>query len=1157
VQDIPEPQPLLSPPKSTASTAGRPGLIRSETNEWSSPAFVKRARVSYGSLFESGYDIFAEEDGTVQGKGRKRTRFNRESGAWRYSSRSQSPEPSHADEDMVDSGFLEPDEEHQPMMTDEGCQTLGLEDDNAVEALADLSGLQAAAVVSGNRLGIHEVSAPGLTGDLDRSEASVDMRPPPMPHVTLEDGIQEESAKQEASTHTVKNAWDPAQTNLIPPDTQSRTPPSERSDPVAGEATHPSATDVVEDLYGLSPTADGYPRNATPRPDVYQTASNHDDVQLTSDNDHYEPSHPFDERPNTITYPKLPSRSASPDKVVDTTLQVYPELDMALNHDVAAQSGPYFGEQFQNYPDIDGDHLHQQSEGHWDMHAEDVRSPNTISLAEHKIPHDISMQELSARHLSPGGIAMSRSQSGHSEMIDLTEDSDEEVEGPAEGSQTDDEEEANEQFYRDGRVEDQSGDEEGYENLLYDENGSESAENEFDYDEDNMRHPPGFHPVKHLAPGEVADDDEEEDFEGVEFEEEEIEEEGSYDDEDSSDEENVSTAIKQPRRGEPEVIDLLSSDEEDVEDDNTGRDPSEAEESAAARMNETNSMFVEEEESDVETESDVENSEGEVMEDGHAEEDPLDEPRLIEFKTPAKQTAMEDSEGLIDRSASEEADIEDADEMEKDASSQGILSNTTYASGSFQDIQFDSRKETPATGGQLVSYGGHDGAFDTPDRLLMASREAEEEGTTAAVNGDEVPMGVNVTYPILPIIEAVDEDRPLRQEKNVQDEDTTRMSKNDQLPTPDATQLTAVMAPDTSFSSVGSFQPLLDRMESMDSGINDVENSSKQKAMEVAQRDRHPAPVTESAIDPPEEAAMGATIGAVGVAAEAVAKDAARDVPTDAVTNAATEVMPGNAPVAALSAAAEVTEKTMIETIQPVTPRRSKRLSFSQQHRKMVERSPSINMDEPTTPDDYDASVELAMAALDSPTKPDSNEHQISDKQLRVMLSRPLRTNLGVFTTLKLVRFNLEKKLDVLAIVTTLPSEPQRAKGGQRHYHLRFNITDATIAPCSVVGVNIFRPYKTALPAVQPGECVLLRNFLAKSEKGVGFTLRSDDGSSWVVFKNGGEEEVKGPPVEYGDGEKDHATYLKAWYRNLDANSRERLEKANGDKGSEMGRSMG
>ncbi|KAK3906433.1 hypothetical protein C8A05DRAFT_11835 [Staphylotrichum tortipilum] len=61
-------------------------------DEYRSPAFVKRARLSYGALFEGGFDLF-EEDGGVKGRGRKRTRFGRDSSAWRYSSQSPSPEP--------------------------------------------------------------------------------------------------------------------------------------------------------------------------------------------------------------------------------------------------------------------------------------------------------------------------------------------------------------------------------------------------------------------------------------------------------------------------------------------------------------------------------------------------------------------------------------------------------------------------------------------------------------------------------------------------------------------------------------------------------------------------------------------------------------------------------------------------------------------------------------------------------------------------------------------------------------------------------------------------------------------------------------------------------------------------------------------------------
>jgi len=57
---------------------------------WSSPAFIKRARTSYGSLFDSDYDPFSEEDGAPRGRGRKRTRL---SSSWRFSSHSPTPEP--------------------------------------------------------------------------------------------------------------------------------------------------------------------------------------------------------------------------------------------------------------------------------------------------------------------------------------------------------------------------------------------------------------------------------------------------------------------------------------------------------------------------------------------------------------------------------------------------------------------------------------------------------------------------------------------------------------------------------------------------------------------------------------------------------------------------------------------------------------------------------------------------------------------------------------------------------------------------------------------------------------------------------------------------------------------------------------------------------
>ncbi len=108
-------------------------------DEFTSPAFIKRGRESYGSLFESDYDPFAEEDGSVRGKGRKRLRF---SSTWTYQSRSPSPEVDEPDVEAMDIS-PEPAPKPVPTMTDEGCQTVDFGGNDTAEdmaqALADFS----------------------------------------------------------------------------------------------------------------------------------------------------------------------------------------------------------------------------------------------------------------------------------------------------------------------------------------------------------------------------------------------------------------------------------------------------------------------------------------------------------------------------------------------------------------------------------------------------------------------------------------------------------------------------------------------------------------------------------------------------------------------------------------------------------------------------------------------------------------------------------------------------------------------------------------------------------------------------------------------------------------------------------------------------------
>ncbi|KAM3507620.1 hypothetical protein MY11210_007070 [Beauveria gryllotalpidicola] len=105
-----------------------------EPAEYASPAFLKRARVSYGSLFEDGFDIFDEDVAKRNKKKAKRTRFSMGATGWKYSSRSPSPELQSSKTHELDSDSEEGIEVAKPIesaaqsiqsptMVDESSQT--------------------------------------------------------------------------------------------------------------------------------------------------------------------------------------------------------------------------------------------------------------------------------------------------------------------------------------------------------------------------------------------------------------------------------------------------------------------------------------------------------------------------------------------------------------------------------------------------------------------------------------------------------------------------------------------------------------------------------------------------------------------------------------------------------------------------------------------------------------------------------------------------------------------------------------------------------------------------------------------------------------------------------------------------------------------------
>ena len=240
------------------------------------------------------------------------------------------------------------------------------------------------------------------------------------------------------------------------------------------------------------------------------------------------------------------------------------------------------------------------------------------------------------------------------------------------------------------------------------------------------------------------------------------------------------------------------------------------------------------------------------------------------------------------------------------------------------------------------------------------------------------------------------------------------------------------------------------------------------------------------------------------------------------------------------------------EVANQITPL-SSRKSVEAEGADDEELSSPIIEDQNTPNNGHDASIEMAMSALDSPTKQTYDlrrREPIVDLKLR--LFRNLRTELVDYTALKVIRYHLNKKLDVLAIATTsTPDKNHQSASGLGHWHTTFNITDASIAPSGVTEIQISRPYQEALPIVQAGDGILLRNFVVHASKDRGFILRSEknEACSWAVFKDEQDKaEMRGPPVEYDDREKNHILAMKEWFRSLDSVATAKLGRANANK---------
>lgn len=144
-------------------------------------------------------------------------------------------------------------------------------------------------------------------------------------------------------------------------------------------------------------------------------------------------------------------------------------------------------------------------------------------------------------------------------------------------------------------------------------------------------------------------------------------------------------------------------------------------------------------------------------------------------------------------------------------------------------------------------------------------------------------------------------------------------------------------------------------------------------------------------------------------------------------------------------------------------------------------------------------------------------------------------TSLAYYPTLTQLHEYHGQLVDIIAACAEASTKPVKAKTGPRDWYTTTRLAD-TKSTSSKIPIQIFRPYKEALPEAHVGDVMILRNVKVQTAQH-NWTLISTDSSAWAVFKSNVEsramfDDVKstGPQLEYGRGEVARVKELIRWW---------------------------
>lgn len=240
--------------------------------------------------------------------------------------------------------------------------------------------------------------------------------------------------------------------------------------------------------------------------------------------------------------------------------------------------------------------------------------------------------------------------------------------------------------------------------------------------------------------------------------------------------------------------------------------------------------------------------------------------------------------------------------------------------------------------------------------------------------------------------------------------------------------------------------------------------------------------------------------------------------------------------------------------------RRTRPASFElSPSRQRTTRSKAMTFQTLSSPksDKEDMSIQLARAALKSPTKRKASSAKMTSSKLNTSLVKRLADEMPECVPLKDLRKYNNRTLDVAVVAASALTTPKRTP--VREYVSSLSVTDPSLASCEgVIEVTIFSLHRDHLPVVKTGDSILLRSFIVQALPGKGWGLKSDKNlSSWAVFEAYGDDapQMRAAPVELNDEEQKYLVDLRGWYASLDDDTKENLGKAVGaliDKGREL-----